>query len=59
MNNRSELCPTQNSLLGVKRMIAIDAGQELHPVSHSRMIRTITIRAEIGAHLPEAWEIMQ
>ena len=56
MNDGSELYPTQNSLLGAKRMIAIGIGRKLHPVSPSLMIGIIIMSARIESYLQSAWE---
>ena len=58
MNDRNELHLTQNSLLRVKRMIAISAGRELHLVSPSHMIGIIIMSAGIEIRLWSAWETM-
>ena len=57
MNNESELYPTQTSLLEAKKMIAIGAGQELHPVSPSHMIGIIIMSVGIESRLRSVWEI--
>ena len=57
MNNESELYPTQTSLLEAKKMIAIGAGQELHPVSPSYMIGIIIMSVGIESRLRSVWEI--
>ena len=59
MNGESELPLILTSLLTMKRMVVIDADQELLIISLSRMLRTTTMSAEIGIHLPMAWEMMQ
>ena len=56
MNNGSKLHPTQTSLLGAKRMIAIGIGRKLHPVSPSLMIGIIIMSARIESYLQSAWE---
>ena len=57
MNNESELYPTQTSFLEAKKMIAIGAGQELHPVSPSHMIGIIIMSVGIESRLRSVWEI--
>ena len=54
MNEEGEPLPFFISLLTMKRMVVIDIDQGLFPVSLSRMMRTTTISAEMGAHLPRA-----
>ena len=58
MNEGSKLHPILISLLGAKRMIAIGAGRELHPMSPSRMMRIIIMSAGIESRLRSAWEMM-
>ena len=58
MNDESELHPILISLVGVKRMIAIGAGPELHLMSPSHMIGIIIMSAGIESHLRSAWETM-
>ena len=58
MNDESELHPILISLVGVKRMIAIGAGPELHLVSPSHMIGIIIISVRIESRLQSAWETM-
>ena len=59
MNGEGEPPPFLISLLTVKRMVVIDIDQRLLLVSLSRMMRTTTMGAEMGAHLPKVWEMMQ
>jgi len=40
-------------------MIVTDPDQGLLLVNPSHMMRTTTMNAETGAHLPKAWEMMQ
>ena len=56
-NGESELPLILTSLLTMKRMVVIDADQELLLVSFSHMLRTTTISAETEIHLPKAWEM--
>ena len=58
-NGESELPLILTSLLTMKRMVVIDADQELLIMSLSRMLRTTTMSAETGIHLLMAWEMMQ
>ena len=58
MNGEGELLPILTSLLMMKRMVVIDADQGLLLVSLSCMIRTTTMNAETGIHLPKPWEMM-
>ena len=54
MNDEGELSPILTSLLTMNRMVVIDPYQELLLVSLSHMMRTTTMSAEIGIHLPKA-----
>ena len=54
MNGEGEPPPFFISLLTVKRMVVIDIDQGLLLVNLSRMMRTTTMGAEMGAHLPRA-----
>ena len=54
MNSEGKLPPILISLLTMKRMVIIDPDQGLLLVSLSCMIRTTTMSAEIGTHLPKA-----
>ena len=58
MNGEGELPPILTSLLTTKRMVIIGINQGLLLVSLSRMMKTTTMSAEIGLHLPKAWEMM-
>ena len=44
--------------LMMKRMLAIDEGQEPHPVSLSPTMRSTIMNEGIRAHLAEAWVTM-
>ena len=59
MNDESELLPTLTPLLTMKRMEAIGTNQGLLLVSISHMMKTTTMSAKAGAHLPKAWEMMR
>ena len=59
MNGEGEPPPILTSLLTMRRMVVIDSDQGLLLVSLSRMIRTTTMSAETGAHLPKTWEMMR
>ena len=54
MNEEGEPPPFLISLLTLKMMVVIDVDQGLLPVSLSHMMRTTTMSAETGAHLPRA-----
>ena len=56
-NGESKLPQIRTSLPRMRRMVVIDADQELLLVSFSHMLRTTTISAETEIHLPKAWEM--
>ena len=55
MHNESELLPILMFPLMMKRMLAIDKGQEPHPVSLSPIMRSTITNEGIKARLAEAW----
>ena len=59
MNGKGKLPPILTSLLTRRMMVVIDPDQGLLLVSLSHMMRTTTMSAETGAHLPKAWEMMR
>ena len=58
MHNESELLPILMFPLMMKRMLAIDEGQEPHPVSLSPTMRSTIMNEGIRARLAEAWVTM-
>ena len=56
-NGKRELCPFLALLLMIKRIVVIDANQELLLVSLSRMMRMSIMNAEAEICLPKAWEM--
>ena len=59
MNSEGKLPPIMTSLLMMRRMVVTNPDQGLLLMSLSHMMRTTTMSAEIGAHLPKVWEMMQ
>ena len=58
MNDEDELLSILTFLLTIIDMAVTSPGQGLPLVSLSRVIRTVTISAEIRARLVNAWEMM-
>ena len=56
MHSESELPPILMFPLMMKRMLAIDEGQEPHPVSLSPTMRSTIMNEGIRARLTEAWQ---